>query len=211
MTDKKKEISKEIKGYIKNFSILFLSGIPLYYGLSIAKSIFNIENERLIWLIDLGFYNLIFSLIVAIILFLISIKRTNLEISLYYSEDKLSKVTLENDKKKTIHLGITVKGNRSNIPDRITLHYPDWLDLQLKGAEYITAEDSLNQYYFDLQKMFNQQKEIDLTKIIPIDITGYSDAMNKIKIIPELTKIEPKIRFFTSIKLQGLKINLKGN
>jgi len=211
MSEKKEEAFKDIKGYLKNFIILFLCGIPLYFELSIARLFFKTQNEKIIWLIDLGFYNMIFSIIVALIIYFSTNKRTNLNIKLYHTDDKLSNVSLENHISKTVYLEITVKGDRNNIPDKIVINYPNGLDLQIKGANYLKSEDSLNQYHFDLQKMFNKQKSIDLTQIIPIDITGYSEAKSEITIIPEIAKMELKLRLFLNIKLKGLKIKFKGN
>jgi len=210
MNEKKEEIMKELKSYLKTFTILILSGIPLYYELSFVKSAFKIENERLIWLLDLGFYTLIFSILLSCVLYFYNINRTNIKVKLYYTEEKLSTVTLENKGNKSIILEISIKGNRSHIPDKIILNYPEWLDVQVKGSNYTTAMDSDNQYHFDLQKMVSKQKDTQMTKYIPIDILGVSEEKNDIKIIPELTKMDFNKRVSMSIKIKGLKISLKG-
>ncbi len=210
MTELKKDIEKEFRNYLKNLIVLIFTIIPLYFEISLAEKFINSQNDKLLWFMDLGIYNFIFSIIVSTIMYFYSSLKTTIDIKLFYTEDKLKNVKIKHNENKKIILEITAKGKRENIPAEIVLNYPDWLDMQIKGRPYLTSLDEHNQYVFNLKKMFNQQKEINQTKEIAIDLIGNGNAeeKNKIEIIPEL--IKGNRNPLRRIKFQGLKIEIKG-
>lgn len=205
---KKDEFKKELYTYIKNFIVLLLVSIPLSLSFSLTKLIFKIENEKVIWFIDLGIYNFIALLLVSYINYKIQSKRTNLVIKCYYSKEKFKKIILNCTENKSIFLEISIEGFIEKIPEKITLKFPDWVDAQTKRKNYLTIFDNENKYEVNLRELFNDTGKITQKRTIQFDLIGNETLNQSALIDPKIS--ENKNRIMTSVKKEALDIELKG-
>lgn len=210
MEEKKKELYKELINYFKNLTVLGIVSFLLNKDISLAKFLFKIDNARLAWFIDVGAYTSFFLALITIILYWYRMSKTDIRISMYYSEERMKKVKLKGDENKEIILEIIITGNNNKIPENLIVYYPDWLVFQIlkKDRNYISVDDTKNQYIFDLPLLVGSQKQLNLKRSFSIDIIADSEEKDSIEIVPEIDKI--KKFSLVSTKISGIEIELKG-
>ncbi|WP_068983848.1 hypothetical protein [Lysinibacillus xylanilyticus] len=205
---KKEDLKKELFSYFKNFTVLLLVSIPLSLGISVTKSITKIEDKRVIWFIDLGIYNLIALIIVSFVVYWFISKRTKLTISIHYTKERLRELKINSKKNKRIIFEVNIEGNYKDLPEKIIIVFPNWIDTQPKRSKDLIFNDSENKYEIDLLKMINDTGKITEKRNFEIDLIGNEDVNNFVLIKP--TIISKKRRIMTFIIKDGIKIELEG-
>lgn len=212
MEEKKKEIFKELKSYGRNLMVLLIVSILTTNKISIANSLFKVTDSRIVWFIDVGVYTAIILGIISLIEYYYYSKKTLIEVLMYFGEDKLKSVKLKDEEIKRIYLEISVSGKRKKIPDSIVVSYPNWLVFQIDKQQksYIQADDSKNRYVFNMKEMFSEQKHLLESFKIAIDVIANDSEKNSSEIKPEIITKDRNF-LITSYKIEGIKIELRGN
>lgn len=205
---KKEDFKKELYSYFKNFTVLLMVSMPLALGISVTKSLTKIEEKRVIWFIDLGIYNLIALIIVSVVVYWFNSKKTKLNISIHYTKERLRELKINSKKNKRIIIEVNIDGNYKNLPEKIVIIFPKWIDTQAKKSKDLIFIDSENKFEIDLLEMINDTGKITEKRNFEIDLIGNEEVNNFVLIKPSI--ISSKKRLMTFIKKDGMKIELEG-
>lgn len=209
MSERKKEIKKQIGTNIRTISILIISLILINSNISIAKFLNFTKNDKIIWQLDLGIYNAILGIIFSIVYYFFKERKLYVEVSILNKKEDVNVLTINNGNPEQIKVNMHIKGKYKDLSAPIVIFFPHWLDVQTKSKPYLRFVEDENKCLIDLNYLISKKCNISLTESITFDIISNTDEKNE-----DLVEAQCNLGFFTKfffvdIESKGIKIRNK--
>lgn len=147
---------------ISSSDIIKVLSTPLFAALSyiiaekckISEVIFKFSDSKVHTTVSVGIYAAIMNLL---FLWMLS-KRTMVSSKIKDRRDQSNKIKIDN-KPRQIEVEIHVSGNIKGIDERISVTFPEWLDVSTKAVPDIKVDDNdSNQYHISLSNIVNSKE-----------------------------------------------------
>ncbi|MFP7236008.1 hypothetical protein [Bacillus altitudinis] len=200
---------EDLKGYLKNLTVVLVTVLLLSNNISISEGILKITPGRLSWFLDIGIYTFITLLIISLLKLFYSQRLFKIECYFYFDKEyKNNEINLIPNKSEKIYLFISVRGDVKFLPTSIKISYSESLSLQTKSHPAILVDDENNTYTINLEKLFAQQDYIEEDNEISFDLIADDQIKRKV-IKPQINKNEKTGIYRLKKEVKSFTINKK--
>lgn len=174
MNNHKKEMRKEFVEQLKRLFILVFSLLLIYFGISITSIFKSIDNEKIIWTLDFGIYNILFNLIWTHMDYKIQSKKLNIDLKIFDVKNKGNVINLNKGNEK-IKIELKFFGKAKKKYPKISILFPGWVDIQLRDRNYLEIDYENSRVIIDIAELVKYKNTLNFTESITMDLISSSD------------------------------------
>lgn len=174
MSNHKKEWRKEFVEQLKRLFILFFSLLLIYFGISITSIFKSIDNEKVIWTLDFGIYNIVFNIIWTHVNYKIQSKKLNIDMKIFDVKNKGNVININKSNGK-VKIELKIVGKAKKKYPKISILFPSWVDIQLRERDYLEIDYENSRVIIDVGELVKHKNNLNFTESITMDLISSSD------------------------------------
>lgn len=147
------------------------------YKFPLATIFFNIDDLKVLASLDIGFYNFVFSMIYALILFIINKQVLHIDFNISYPKQESDKIIFSKEdlnQNKDIELKIIAAGKVRKTHKTITLVCPESYIIQLhenSNRNFVSLSENCSNYEININEMVSRyRKDVSIAKTVKFSL-----------------------------------------